>query len=157
MHLQLIYSNVGLISALHHLMMRVFCLRFFLYYCFFPNLCCCFHYLFMRLLFQRSYSPCWISSGEFKSIDIDGLVTRTNWFRLAFKYPAMWKKEAPIRDWGIKWKGELETSCLLLLIGDFDSRAFNIYTCIYIYVYDLCLYICICCVLLYGYIYLYEI
>ena len=34
----------------------------------------------------------WISSGEFKSIDIDGFVTRTNWFRLAFEHPAMWKK-----------------------------------------------------------------
>ena len=47
----------------------------------------------------------------------------------------MWKKEAPIRDWGIKWKGELETSCLLLLIGDFDSRAFY-----YLYMY---IYICV--------------
>ena len=34
----------------------------------------------------------WRSSGESKSIDIDGFVTRTNWFRLAFEHPAMWKK-----------------------------------------------------------------
>ena len=53
----------------------------------------------------------WISPGEFKSIDIDGFVTRTNWFRLAFEYPAMWKKELLIRERGIKWKGNVEALC----------------------------------------------
>ena len=43
--------------------------------------------------------------GVFRSIDIDGFVTRTNWFWMASKYPAMWKKKYQLNARDHKWKG----------------------------------------------------
>ena len=85
---------------------------------------------------------------EFKSIDIDGLVTRMNWFRLAFEYPAMWKKgntDSNARD-QVEGKFNVDVlTCVSILICGFDSCAFVsvllLFVCICVYIYNMLIYI----------------
>ena len=92
---------------------------------------------------------------EFKSIDIDGLVTRMNWFRLAFEYPAMWKKgntDSNARD-QVEGKFNVDVlTCVSILICGFDSCAFVsvllLFVCICVYIYNMLIYIYIVGVLL---------
>ena len=48
-----------------------------------------FSFRFIYVFYRDHFRSHW---GESESIDIDGLLTRTNWFRSALEYPAMWKK-----------------------------------------------------------------